>query len=250
MSAEDFYNTFYINAIKSKAHEKFCRKVYGKNLCQHGMADQKQIKVMLKELCLDSSSNVLDLGCGPGLITLFIQRKTKCKIKGIDISKSAIEYANAHITNRSTKFEICDISKPENIDGQYDALLMIDTHYFIDDFESLIIDYINKLKPNGKLAILSDQGKGNRELDESKTKASETIIGRYLNENGIAYKGIELYKENRKHWDSKRRTLLRLKTRFEKEGNMEIFKNRMDECIGECSIKGGRYLYVITKTNA
>lgn len=252
MSAEDFYNMFYGKAVTSRAHGKLCRKVYGRNLCQHGMTDQKQLKVMLREIKLDAAKNALDLGCGPGLITAYIQKRTGCRIKGIDISLSAVEYANNAVKkeNDSMEFERGDIGNPDAITGIFDAILMFDTHYFIDDFQSKIPQYLEKLKKDGKLVVFSDEGTGNREADESSTKSSETIIGRYLDEHGIGYKGIEFYSENRTHWNKKKKTLVKLKSEFEKEDNMEIYKNRMDECIGECDIKGGRYLFIINKSIA
>jgi hypothetical protein len=39
----EFYNDFYPRAEQSKAHRTLCERVYGKNLCQHGMADMNQI---------------------------------------------------------------------------------------------------------------------------------------------------------------------------------------------------------------
>ena len=59
-------------AEQSKAHAKFCELVYGKNLCQHGMADMMQIGEMIKLMDLNSKDKILDLGCGNGLITEYL----------------------------------------------------------------------------------------------------------------------------------------------------------------------------------
>ena len=210
------------------------------------MVDQLQLKILLNELKLTKNSKVLDLGCGPGLITRYVQHQTKCSIKGIDISKKAIDYANSFSKkmNKCT-FIVDDIGKPEKIIGYYDAVLMLDVHYFIEDFLVKIPDYIKHLEPNGVFAVFSDEGTGEDSLDESNTKANETIIGQYLNENKIEYKGIELYKENREHWKRKKVILEKLKKKFDKENSSEIYKNRMEECQNECTGKGGRYLFLI-----
>src|SRR5512133_2864513 len=91
MTIAEFYNDFYDKAEKSKAHALFCERVYGINLCQHGMADESQINLMLDEL--DGASDILDLGCGPGLISSYIERKLKCRLVGLDISPIAIQRA-------------------------------------------------------------------------------------------------------------------------------------------------------------
>ncbi|MEN6293271.1 MAG: methyltransferase domain-containing protein, partial [Methanobacterium sp.] len=93
MTIAEFYDKFYDRAEKSHAHAIFCERVYGINLCQHGMADEDQINLMLDELGLDDTSNVLDLGCGPGHISNHIQKKSKCRLVGLDISPVAIQRA-------------------------------------------------------------------------------------------------------------------------------------------------------------
>lgn len=249
MSAGTFYDTFYGKALRSAAHSEFCRKVYGKDLCQHGMADQEQIDLMIRETGIDGNSAVLDLGCGPGLISAYIQERTGCRMKGLDISGGAIGLARelAGENNPNLTFEVKDIGDIDAIDGNWDAMLSIDTHYFLDDFTGMIPRYLAKLNDGGVFAVFSDMGTGRQQYDESETKASGTLIGRYLDEHGIRYRGIELYREHRRHWDRKMEVLLELKHKFEAEGNMEIYGNRMEECLGECGTMGGRYLYLIYK---
>jgi len=155
MTIAEFYNDFYDQAVQSKAHASFCERVYGTNLCQHGMADDQQISLMLAELGLDSSSHVLDLGCGPGLLSDEIQRKTNCQLVGIDISPIAIQRAVARFgsQNRNLRFYVGDMSTYDFKGDLFDAILLIDTHYFIDDFLSLITKLLKQLNAGGKIAI-------------------------------------------------------------------------------------------------
>ncbi|MBN2351777.1 MAG: class I SAM-dependent methyltransferase [Spirochaetales bacterium] len=244
-----FYDEFYSRALKSKAHSQFCEIVYQIDLCQHGMADKKQLDLMLSYLHLDQSSTVLDLGCGPGLITNYIYAKTGCKIVGIDNSSHAIKYAKNKFETKDNKIRFIEKDMQDlHFEGDpFSAIISIDTHYFINDFLNWIPRYLTLLQKNGRFAIFSDEGMGLNDYDETNTRAAETIIGKYLMENGIAFTGVELYKENRDHWDLKYKTLLEMKQDFQKEGNEFLYDNRMGEAENETRIKGGRYLYILKK---
>lgn len=248
MTIVEFYNDFYEKAEKSHAHAVFCERVYGINLCQHGMADDHQIMLMLDELQLDETSHVLDLGCGPGLISGYIQKKINCQLLGLDVSPVAIQKAVAHFGHQNPKlqFLVGDMTTNEFKKELFDAILLIDTHYFIEDFLSLIPKLMRRLKKGGKIAIFSDEGKRIEGLDESQTQPQETIIGQYLVDHGISFKGIRLYEENKAHWEKKKEVLLELKEAFEKENNQFIYNNRLGECNDHDRTLDGRYLYIIT----
>ncbi len=249
MTIAEFYNDFYDKAEKSQAHAMFCERVYGINLCQHGMADDEQIRLMLAELGLDHTSKVLDLGCGPGLISAYIQRKLNCRLVGLDISPLAIQRAVARFgsQNPNLQFFTGDMAAYDFQGELFDAILLIDTHYFIDDFTALIPTLLDRLTENGKMAIFSDEGQGIDGLDESNMQLHETIIGRYLTAHQVPFKGIRLYAENQAHWLKKKQVLLELKDEFEKENNQSIYDNRLSECTDHDRSFDGRYLYIVSK---
>ena len=246
MTITDFYNTFYVEAEKSHAHAIFCERVYGINLCQHGMADDNQIILMIEELNVGKTSKLLDIGCGPGLITDYLQKKIGCTITGIDISPEAIKRA-IRIPNENLQFIVGDIVNNEFKDDIFDAILLIDTHYFIEEFTNIIPKLLKMLKAKGKIAIFSDEGKGIDGEDDSKTEPQETIIGKYLILNKLKYKCIPLYKENVAHWRKKKQALLELEGEFIKENNQFIYNNRLEECTDHDRNLDGRYLFIIDK---
>jgi len=250
MMIAEFYNNFYDRAEKSHAHAIFCERVYGINLCQHGMADDHQISLMLAELELDNESNVLDLGCGPGLISGYIQRKLNCRLVGLDISPVAIQRAVNRFgsRNQDLQFFTGNMATYDFNSELFDAILLIDTHYFIEDFPALIPTLLDRLKEKGKIAIFSDEGKGIEGLDESNTQPHETVIGQYLIAHEIRFKGIRLYEENQAHWIKKKQVLLELKDEFEEENNQFIYNNRLSECNDHDRTLDGRYLYIVSKS--
>jgi hypothetical protein len=70
------YNNFFSEAANSPAHALFCKNVYGRNLCQHGLADIFQLDKLLDVLRLKTDDRVIDLGCGNGFITEYLQNET------------------------------------------------------------------------------------------------------------------------------------------------------------------------------
>lgn len=249
MKVDDFYNDFYSKALESRSHAKFCTEVYGLNLCQHGMADIGQIDLMIQAAGIGKNSHVLDLGCGPGLITEYIQKKTGCSILGIDISVRAIAYADRNIdkANGRIQFATGDMTALSLEENQFDAVLLIDTHYFIDDFLKYIPAFLKYLTPDGKLVIFSDQGKGITAYDEKDTQPEETIIGEFLGKNGLKYSGIGLFDENQRHWKLKKAVLDGMKKEFEDEGNAALHESRLKECTDTDRTLDGRYLFLIDK---
>lgn len=246
MTITDFYDKFYVEAVKSRAHALFCERVYGINLCQHGMADENQIILMIEALNVGKTSKLLDIGCGPGLITDYIQKKIGCAVTGIDISTEAIRRA-IRIPNKNLQFIAGDIANYEFADDMFDAILLIDTHYFIEEFTNSIPKLLKMLKAKGKIAVFSDEGKGEDGVDDSKTKPQETLIGKYLIKNALKYKCIPLCKENADHWRIKKQALLDLEGEFIAENNQFIYSNRLDECNDHDRNLDGRYLFIIDK---
>jgi SAM-dependent methyltransferase len=249
MGVIEFYNDFYTKAELSRAHGTFCEKVYGKNLCQHGMADMTQIEELLRLLNLNEKSRLLDLGCGSGFLTEYIQKSTNSYVTGIDISPIAIEIAIKRTTRKSNKlkFEVGDMSNLQCNPNSFDAVILVDTHYFIDDFEALLEKLLYILVPGGHVGLFSDEGRGVLGCDDSNLKASESLIGKLLNKKGIYYKALDFHKENREHWRYKENVLRELISEFEKEDNMFLYENRINECTSTNRELDGRFLFLITK---
>lgn len=245
----DFYNNFYIKAEQSKAHKAFCERVYGRNLCQHGMADMTQIEKLLEMLNLNENSRLLDLGCGSGYITEYIQECTNSIVTGVDLSSVAIESAINRTKMKSSKlmFQTGDMMRLQYSSNSFDSIILIDTHYFIDDFEELIDKLIELVVPKGHICIFSDEGRGIQGCDDSNLRANESLIGQLLERKALSYTALNLSKENREHWKVKEKVLYELKSDFESEDNMFLYNNRIGECISSNRDLDCRFLFNITK---
>ena len=95
-----------------------------------------QIKQLLKFLNLNEENRVLDLGCGNGFITEYIQDQTKSYVTGIELSPIAIGRAinRTYVKPHKRKFEIGDMNNLQFKPNSFDTAILIDTHYFLDDF--------------------------------------------------------------------------------------------------------------------
>lgn len=244
-----FYDHFYIKAEQSKAHTTFCERVYGKNLCQHGMADMTQIELLLNRLKLNGSSRLLDLGCGSGYITEYIQAAAGSFVTGVDLSPAAIESAVNRTKAKSDKltFRVADMTDLPFRPNTFDAITLIDTHYFADDFEALLEGLLELTVPGGQICVFSDEGRGTEGCDDSALQANESLIGQLLERKNIPYSAVNLTKENREHWKLKERVLKELKGAFEAEGNMDLYDNRMGECTASDRTLDCRFLFCIVK---
>lgn len=229
-----FYDEFYKAAEESMAHGKLCEKVYGRNFCQHGMTDMKQLELLIEQLKNSKSENILELGCGSGYITEYVSEKLNVNITGIDISNKSIEAAKARTISKGNKlkFEATNIYDLDYPEGSFDTIFAIDSLFMVNPFEN-VVEKLNKfLTPNGIMYIFY-------------IYPPDTTVLR-LNEEldrlHIKYEMTDLSRENYEHWKLKEITLEELREEFDREGNSFLYNNRMTECKYElCNFK--RYLY-------
>lgn len=249
MGIETFYNDFYSRAEQSKTHAEMCRRVYGKNLCQHGMADMEQIDQLISELGIESGDRVVDLGCGTGRITEYIQTKTGAELTGLDLSDQAVQLARSRTDGASERlrFVTGDMLRPPFPPGYFTRVISVDAHYFIEDFESLLNSMLNLLAPGGQIGLFSDEGTGKEGVDESRLIPEETLIGLLLKERGIPYRAVNYFTANRKHWKLKAKVLEELKDEFIREGNPWIYESRMEECTCTDRETNCRFLFIIDR---
>lgn len=243
-----FYNEFYKRAKESKAHSEFCRLVYGQDFSQHGMLDMNQLHKLIDVVNINFDSNVLELGCGSGYITEYISDKTRCHITGIDIAAEAIEHANKRTIKKRDRV-IFDTKSMENLDypdNSFDAVISIDTLYFVGNLESTLQSMSRVLKPGGSMYIFYHVPPYVGNVPDS-DPASCSNLGRVLDRSSLKFQTIDFTKENMMHWELKKQVLLDLKAKFEEEGNMFLYNNRMEECKGNLG-EFYRYLFIVRKS--
>ncbi len=250
MFSSEWYDEYFRRAESSPAHAEFCRSVYGKNLCQHGLMDMEELDFLISLIA--PKTNILEIGCANGYITEYIQEKTNCKILGLDYSKTAIEQAKERTKGKRAKiqFQRVDLTQEELPEAQYDYIILIDSIYFLGDFEATLKRINAKLAPAGKMLIsffdTSDEETG-RQLPAPK----ETWLAEALEQFGAAYQWHDFTANIRAHGIKNYQAGEALKEIFAQEGNQFLYEARaaenrfFKESAEEESIV--RYLYVVNR---
>jgi ubiquinone/menaquinone biosynthesis C-methylase UbiE len=118
---------------------------------QNELHSKYEIESFLNVLPIKKDDKILDVGCGTGLITPILYKKSEGIVKGIDISKEMIKIAlNKKIKNVSFICE--DFNNFKETD--YDFIVIFNAYPHFLDLEKFKKSLVRTLKENGKFAII------------------------------------------------------------------------------------------------
>jgi len=241
------YNELYIRAEQSQAYTAFCERVYGKDLCQQGQADMEQIHTLLKMLRIGSTSRVLDLGCGNGMITEYMSDRTQAHITGIDVADEAIRRAQARTEGKRERlsFQIGNVNAMSVFPHHFDSIIAIDTLHIAVDLVDALRQAIGRLEPGGQMGIFWESWvrEGTPEMH---LQPDNTRLAQALKKLGLAYSIVDFSKANNRLWQKARCVLEELETDLQAEGNTILYETAMEETNRIDWGVGCRYLYVVT----
>ncbi|MDQ3803163.1 MAG: class I SAM-dependent methyltransferase [Acidobacteriota bacterium] len=241
------YDNFFGDAAASKAHALFCERVYGKNLCQHGLADIPQLHLLLEVLRLNAGDRALDAGCGSGLITEYLHDLTGASFVGVDISEEAITQARARTAAKGERlaFGVGNMNRLDFEPHTFSAVVAVDTLYYVNDLEETLRQLIAILKPGGQMGLFFTEWASGDE-DRASLLPENTSLAVLLKKYGLGFSTYELTGQEAEHWRKKVEALERLKPEFEKEGNLGLYNYRYSEAIRYANWdlgKRSRHLY-------
>jgi 2-polyprenyl-3-methyl-5-hydroxy-6-metoxy-1,4-benzoquinol methylase len=113
---------------------------------------------------LTPEMDVLDFGCGTGLITLQLQPQVRT-ITGIDSSQGMLDILDAKIKQQGIKnarTRLIDLEKGDVLDGQYDLAVSSTTFHHLREVQPVLDRIARVIRPGGWLAVAdldSDDGK-------------------------------------------------------------------------------------------
>lgn len=118
-----------------------------------GLVQKLTADILLDLAGINSSGNVLDLGCGPGGTTAKIAKMTSGQVVGIDISKGMIEKARTTYCGRpNLSFEVKDASHLGYV-NQFAYIFCNSAFQWFTNPEPVIRECWKALKPGGSISI-------------------------------------------------------------------------------------------------
>jgi ubiquinone/menaquinone biosynthesis C-methylase UbiE len=112
-------------------------------------------KALVDHVALNPDMDVLDFGCGTGLLTLHLPARVK-SVTAVDSSQGMLDVlqskvADGHISNVRTQH--LDLDKGEMLTGQYDLVVSCMTLHHIKETRPLFEQFFNITAPSGYLCI-------------------------------------------------------------------------------------------------
>ncbi|MEP7232692.1 MAG: methyltransferase domain-containing protein [Ginsengibacter sp.] len=127
--------------------------------------DIKRLKFIIEALeeNIAPNSNVLDVGCGNGLISISLG-KAGHNVLGIDISEKAIEKANKKNYLPNVKFAVAGAEQLSETEIKYDAVICSEVLEHLGEPSNLLKYIYKSMKDEGILIVTVPNGKGPREM--------------------------------------------------------------------------------------
>jgi 2-polyprenyl-3-methyl-5-hydroxy-6-metoxy-1,4-benzoquinol methylase len=154
------------------------------------IADIKRLNFIIDVLRekLPSGAEVLDVGCGNGVISRSLGA-AGFTVKGIDISEKTIEKARQLNTFSNVRFEVCSAEQLVADGSQYHAIICSEVLEHLQEPGKLLATLHSTLHPTGVLIVTVPNGKGPRELFVTRP------VIKLQKQNGFIWKTIQSLKK-------------------------------------------------------
>ncbi len=108
-----------------------------------------------RQIALSPDMEVLDFGCGTGLLSLQIQPRVR-SVTGVDSSPGMLAQFDRKIAElglRQVKTVLLDLDQGHPLPGRYDLIISNMTLHHIQRVEPLLAQFYNVLRPGGHLCL-------------------------------------------------------------------------------------------------
>ncbi len=130
----------------------------GQENIQGAKAQELMNEQLALSLSLPEGSKVLDAGCGEGSVALYLAKRCKYEITGIDLLDFDLDRARQNVKRLGFKSQIsffqADYSDTGLPDSSFDAIYTMETLVHSPDFKRTITEFHRLLKPGGKLVLV------------------------------------------------------------------------------------------------
>jgi ubiquinone/menaquinone biosynthesis C-methylase UbiE len=251
-----WYREFFLAASRSQAYAEFCERLYGKNLCQAGFSDMRQIDDMVGLLKLAPGSLVLDVGCGNGMLAEYISDTTGAKVYGMDYCPDAIEIAQIGTLSKRDRlvYQVGNLDHLDYPDHFFDAIISVDSLYMPNHLDETLQKMILLLQADGQIAAFYTQMVWGSDVKMDILLSEKTPLGVALGKAGLSFQAYDYSRQTYSLMQQKRAIGEEMKARFISEGNLALYGFIINESESNlapydpdtCSF--ARYLYHIRLT--
>jgi ubiquinone/menaquinone biosynthesis C-methylase UbiE len=126
-------------------------------------------RAMLDTIRLTPDMDVLDFGCGTGLLTLGLQPHVR-SITGVDSSPGMLEILRKKIASlgiTGAKTALFDPENPASLTGEYDLVVSSMTFHHVPEIQGMLTLLRSHLRPGGRLSIADLDCDGGRFHDSN-----------------------------------------------------------------------------------
>jgi ubiquinone/menaquinone biosynthesis C-methylase UbiE len=151
----DLYDSHYAHT-EADTYRQIRLETYGEDLGQTSWITAKEARMFLSWLDLQPGSEILEVACGSGGVSLLAAREFGVTVAGIDINEQAVQRARGKAERdniaTSVSFQAQDASTPLPFpDGSFDVVLCIDSINHLPDRAAVLQDWFRLLKSSGKI---------------------------------------------------------------------------------------------------
>lgn len=241
------YERFYAMAAQSRAFGAFCREAFGADFSQDGFSDLQQVKRLASHIPQRADLRLLDMGCGNGKMIAWLGKCLNASVAGVDYAEAAIAHAKELYPQGDWRVDT--LEEAEYPQGSFDAVISMDTLYFVPDVQALTARVKQWLKPGGMFLIAYQEG----DLVPRTENIHTTAAARALQACGMPYKAEDVTLQTRDMLLRKRESAMRRREAFAAEGNGEWYEMLLGQTEGallpeeEYLRCNARYLYAARK---
>lgn len=154
----DLYNSTYGN-FQEQVLAAVRKETYGDDIGQNSWITVDEYDTFYQWLNFSPGDHILEVASGSGGPAMYLAKKYKCRITGLDINEEGIKTANQAATDsnlQSVRFQLADVNQRLPFEeGTFDALTCIDSMNHFRDRLSYLREWHRVLKP-GKRAVFTD----------------------------------------------------------------------------------------------
>lgn len=118
-----------------------------------------QFLALLHEMRFKGNETVLDIGCGPGVLSLEAASKLpEGRLVGIDVAEGMIKLARRLALEQSVgnaEFKTGDAMTLDFEENNFDAVISSNAFPWVDNQEQFLTELFRVMKPNGRMGLVS-----------------------------------------------------------------------------------------------